>query len=73
MPASRKDFWRKKFAATIKRDKKNRRKLLQEGWRIATVWECSFRNKEEKVIAFKIERWLQGKAKEFHADGFAGL
>ena len=43
-PATRPDFWKRKFAANVKRDKDVRRHLASNGWRVAIVWECTLRN-----------------------------
>jgi DNA mismatch endonuclease (patch repair protein) len=40
MPASRVDYWQRKFDRNEARDGKNRRKLVRLGWRVLTVWEC---------------------------------
>lgn len=59
-PSSRKDFWSAKFAANIERDKNNREKLLEFGWRIAIIWECSLKGKNTDIeqIISKLKNWL---------------
>jgi DNA mismatch endonuclease, patch repair protein len=39
-PKSSVDFWKKKFAANVKRDRTVRRKLKSLGWRVCVVWQC---------------------------------
>ncbi|HOM53866.1 MAG TPA: DNA mismatch endonuclease Vsr [Phycisphaerae bacterium] len=39
-PKSRIDFWERKFAANIARDKEVSKRLRREGWRVVIVWEC---------------------------------
>jgi DNA mismatch endonuclease (patch repair protein) len=39
-PTSNREFWAKKIAANIARDRKNESQLRREGWRVLTVWEC---------------------------------
>jgi DNA mismatch endonuclease (patch repair protein) len=39
-PASRKDFWSAKFAATIARDSMAVHRLMKDGWDVMVVWEC---------------------------------
>lgn len=60
-PKTRKDFWRKKIARNKDVDKRNYRKLKEEGWYILTVWECALKGKArqpfDKVIA-RIADWL---------------
>lgn len=60
LPKSRIEFWVNKIEGNITRDHLRREGLLQSGWRVLTVWECSLKNGGEKVIktADLIERWL---------------
>lgn len=39
-PKSRKDFWDRKFAQNIARDRLVRRLLRRSGWQVAVIWEC---------------------------------
>ena len=58
-PATRERFWRAKFDANTERDRRNRRDLLQAGWRVPIVWECTLRNRQAAVeMAQQLERWL---------------
>lgn len=43
-PKSRIQFWRKKFAANIKRDVITHDALGAAGWRVITVWECELKD-----------------------------
>lgn len=47
VPGTRREFWRKKFARNVKRDKIVRETLEQDGWRVLTVWECETRDVEK--------------------------
>ena len=53
MPKSKKEFWSKKISGNIVRDEIAIAKLLEDGWRVCTVWECALKGrsrlKEEKV------------------------
>jgi DNA mismatch endonuclease (patch repair protein) len=40
-PSTRPDFWRKKFEGNVERDARVETQLLANGWRVATIWECS--------------------------------
>ena len=42
-PSTRPEFWQAKFEANIARDTAVRATLLDEGWRMATIWECALR------------------------------
>ena len=54
-PKSNINFWKKKLESNRKRDNSNLKKLLEIGWRVIIVWECSLRGKNklplEEVIA----------------------
>lgn len=39
-PKSRIQFWQTKFRNNVERDKKVRRALKREGWKVLIVWEC---------------------------------
>jgi DNA mismatch endonuclease, patch repair protein len=39
-PKSNIDFWNKKFAANIERDKRVKHQLESLGWKTLAVWEC---------------------------------
>ncbi len=39
-PKSRIEFWEAKFAENLDRDRRARRELLKQGWRVVIVWEC---------------------------------
>lgn len=46
MPASNVDFWNRKFAANVGRDKLTREQLTDMGWTVLTIWECETENAE---------------------------
>jgi len=39
-PKSRIDFWETKFKENVNRDRRNRKRLIQLGWKVITIWEC---------------------------------
>lgn len=47
-PKSNTDFWGKKFAYNIERDKRNYKKLEDLGWRVIIVWECEIRHSDSQ-------------------------
>lgn len=47
MPSTRVQFWKDKFEATRKRDRKVRRQLKALGWSVLVVWECRARKEED--------------------------
>ena len=40
IPSSRRGYWLKKLMRNAERDKRNRRALRRDGWRVLIVWEC---------------------------------
>jgi DNA mismatch endonuclease, patch repair protein len=50
-PKSRTDFWQKKFAATVERDKRKAAELRAMGWKVISVWECELEKNPEAVLA----------------------
>jgi DNA mismatch endonuclease (patch repair protein) len=61
VPATRPEFWRAKFDANTARDSGVRTRLLEDGWRVATVWECALRKPERVNNAVgTLEEWLLG-------------
>jgi len=57
-PATRRAFWREKFARNVARDKRTAAALRRAGWRVLTVWECSLRTaaRREQAIARLVRR-----------------
>lgn len=59
MPASRPDFWRRKFDGNTRRDSEDGRNLRMLGWSVMTVWECQLTAKKLPGLARRIEHFLQ--------------
>ncbi|ANF53533.1 very short patch repair endonuclease [Brevundimonas naejangsanensis] len=49
-PATRPDFWREKFDRNMQRDAATLATLEDEGWRVATVWECALRREPAETL-----------------------
>lgn len=56
-PSTRADFWQKKFETNVLRDHRVESALLDEGWRVAIIWECSLR-KGAADVADGLAYWL---------------
>ena len=39
-PKTRVEFWSRKFAENVARDKKTEQALKKLGWRVIVIWEC---------------------------------
>lgn len=47
-PGTRPEFWRAKISGNIARDARVRGELLERGWRVLDVWECTLRGRERQ-------------------------
>jgi DNA mismatch endonuclease (patch repair protein) len=48
-----------KFDANVARDSAVRKKLLEDGWRVATVWECALRKTGQvSATTDRLAAWL---------------
>jgi DNA mismatch endonuclease (patch repair protein) len=44
LPKSRLDFWLPKLEGNKERDKRNKKALVRDGWKVLTIWECQLGN-----------------------------
>lgn len=56
-PATRPEFWYRKFEANKARDQRAVEALRQSGWRVALVWECGLRRSPETATR-ELIAWL---------------
>lgn len=56
-PQTNAEFWEQKLQANAERDRRNRRRLRNAGWRVMTVWECSIRRSPE-VTSERLKAFL---------------
>jgi DNA mismatch endonuclease, patch repair protein len=52
-PKTNSEFWEKKFARTVVRDRENVRALKKLGWKVLVIWECNI-NKSSAAVRRKI-------------------
>jgi DNA mismatch endonuclease (patch repair protein) len=50
MPKSRSQFWQQKLKANRRRDAAAAMRLVDEGWKVITVWECALRADTREAI-----------------------
>lgn len=61
-PATRPEFWNRKFVANVERDQHVKRQLTSNGWRVAIVWECALRKPDlVPAVAESIAIWLSSE------------
>lgn len=61
LPATRREFWRKKLERNRERDAEARQALSEIGWRCLTVWECTVRGSGKRdlsVVVDEVARWI---------------
>jgi len=63
IPSTRKSWWKKKLTSNMERDRKNKQELLSSGWRVLTIWECSWRGKGSitdriRIVSREAANWL---------------
>lgn len=75
-PSTRPEFWAKKFSNNVERDFEVRRRLSDDGWRIAVIWECSLKKPAQlEVTAMRLADWLRSESHELEvgAENFQRL
>ena len=65
-PSSREEFWRGKLNANYERDERNINLLLNAGWRVAVVWECSIRGKHRRDLSAVVDALYDWLASDQH-------
>lgn len=61
-PSSRKEFWVTKIEGNKARDKKHVSALLEQGWRVLTIWECAIKGSlkiDQKKLVVVISKWFE--------------
>lgn len=65
VPSTRTDFWLAKINGNRSRDGLQKEALLEQGWRVLTVWECALRGKKADTLQLTIDSisaWLTSKS-----------
>lgn len=57
LPETNRDFWEKKIARNVKRDRSSISALRKTGWDVLVVWECEMRN--EKKLERKLFNFME--------------
>lgn len=52
-PKTNTDYWSRKFKRNLERDRENRKKLEEEGWKVLVIWECETKVRESIEIFLK--------------------
>ena len=46
LPKNNQDFWKKKFARNVERDREKVEALKSENWQVLVIWECELKDLE---------------------------
>jgi len=57
VPATNRTFWAEKRRSNVERDKRNRKALKADGWRVFEIWECQTRY--EGIIQARLDGLIQ--------------
>lgn len=57
LPKSRLSFWVPKLRENRRRDLRNQRRLLTEGWKPLVIWECELRDRP--ALVDRIQQFLE--------------
>ncbi len=61
-PSSNEEYWRKKINRNVERDVQNTALLINQGWRVLTIWECQLKKAvAEDNLQNLYERIIQNK------------
>lgn len=56
-PLSNRDYWLPKIAKTQERDKKNSAILIEQGWKVLTIWECEI--KDRAALSERLNKFIK--------------
>lgn len=69
-PQTREEFWRSKIEENVARDRTAIETLKRNGWRVAIVWECSFRHGNDASGQIrKLAEWINSDSRELEIPG----
>jgi len=52
--------WKKKFKDNVRRDQRQKEELIEQGWRVAVIWECATRKTNASdVVINELVKWIQ--------------
>lgn len=71
LPSTRTEFWQQKIERNRQKDAESKHQLLLLGWRVATVWECALRGRQDKAgpAIQQLENWIQENGTELEIRG----
>lgn len=68
LPKSNVEFWSEKISKNMERDKRQQKELIQAGWRVLVVWECSLRKNDNIEEAIRLTKcWINDETCSFNS------
>jgi DNA mismatch endonuclease, patch repair protein len=61
MPKTRQSFWQEKIEGNASRDIASQQKIIELGWRVAVIWECTLRGRNKlssEEIIHRLSDWI---------------
>jgi DNA mismatch endonuclease, patch repair protein len=71
-PKNNAQFWREKINRNMENDLNARRQLLDDDWRILTIWECAVRGRrrqDPETLFARVVVWLRSQRKCSQIEG----
>ena len=71
-PKTKSEFWHHKINANIARDRRQLIALVDDGWRVATIWECAVKGRGRLPVEATAKRcavWLESNELELGVSG----
>lgn len=66
-PKSNPAFWRDKINTNAKRDARNVASLLENGWRVLTLWECALKGPHamtREKLCHQASTWIRSQSRQ---------
>jgi len=65
LPTTRQSFWEEKHQANLERDARKISELLNTGWRVAVVWQCSLEKPTTLSVTMStLEDWINSESNQ---------
>ena len=55
-PSTNVDFWNRKLDGNVARDERNLVRLMEMGWTVFVIWECSLKTDTASLLGYLAER-----------------
>lgn len=72
LPTTRREFWEEKLARNVANDDNAKSALLNQGWRVATVWECALKGRTRRNFdgaMHELVDWIESQTEVIDIQG----